>query len=170
MRKLFLGGTALILAVGIVALAAGWRGGWSTSSPDGEPEAAYNDDYTPPAEPEPVAEALPEQPVPIQPAPQVEVINVLETQLAALRSKEAAANDRAEPELEIPVLYKVAEEDYGPMPLCVDEEDGVPAQMPYIDEPSSPLMKPCAGAKAKQSGPAKESRTATFVGFFPLPF
>ncbi len=170
MRKLFWSGTILILAACIVALGLGRHGSWSgNSSTNGEPDVAYDEEYTPPAEPKMVVDVLPEQPIPIEAPPQVEVINVLETRLAALRLREAAQNEKALPEPGIPVIYEADDQEYGPMPFCVDEEDEVPAQMPYVEESPLPRSKPCSAQKPKESCPAKEKRTATFVGL-PLPF
>jgi len=139
MRKLFWSGTALILATAIVCLGIGSRGGWYSSSRDQDPDVAYDENYVLPEEPQ-LAAALPEQPLPIE-GPQ-EVINVLEAQLSSLRNKELAAAQDSQPlpEPNVPVVFEPDDSAYRIMPPCTEEDDLLPARMPYASDTTSGPM------------------------------
>ncbi len=132
MRKLFCGGTILVLAIAAVCFYFGSPGGWSSGSSTNEPEVASSEDYVIPEEPQPAA-SLPDQPVAIEMAPPVEVINVLEAQIASLRNQEwAAAQEMATvPERSVPVVLEPDDAAYRYMPPCTEEDDKLPALMPY---------------------------------------
>jgi len=106
---------------------------------------AYDDNYVLPDEPQPVEDLSADQPVATSESPVVEVIDVLEAQMASVKNKEAAALAEGEkivaPELSVPVLLEETEKDYAVMPPCLDDDEALPALMPYALDVNSSVPR-----------------------------
>ncbi|HLN26962.1 MAG TPA: hypothetical protein VK395_04415 [Gemmataceae bacterium] len=145
MLRLFWVGTFVILVIGAAAFVLGPRYfGQGPTCDSSECAVAYDENYVLPEEPQPIGDPSADQPAAVSESQVIEVIDVLEAQMASLKSKESAAIDEGQkivaPDLNVPVLLEETEKDYAVMPPCLDDDEALPALMPYAQdvEPTVP--------------------------------
>ncbi len=116
-----------------------------------------------PDEPEPIADALPDPLPPLAPAPTpiptVEPIDLIQAQALAGKGEEGNDGQRlpADPVPAIPTLEDLIpmlpadadDEGYTVMPTCTDNDDDLPARMPYVmDEEPAEASQSLAASKS----------------------